>query len=85
MDDRRKIQQELNALEKLGFPVEFVGQLPLPFPVADAVKFSRQAQFHLLKFVSAITEGLRIYEHTTVRELAGTMPLRSFTGPRRTA
>ena len=72
MDDRRKIEQELNALEKLGFPVEFVGQLPLPFPVAGAVKFPRQAQFHPLKFVSAITEGLRIYEHTTVRELAGT-------------
>lgn len=72
MDDRQKIEQELNALEKLGFPGEFSGQLPLPFPVAGAVKFPRQAQFHPLKFVSAITEGLHIYEHTTVRELAGT-------------
>ncbi|MFQ7451486.1 MAG: hypothetical protein ACLRNQ_08630 [Flavonifractor plautii] len=25
-----------------------------------------------MKFVSAITEGPHIYEHTTVRELAGT-------------
>ena len=72
LDNRRKIEQELNALEKLGFPGEFAGQLPLPFPVAGAVKFPRQAQFHPLKFVSAITEGLHIYEHTAVRELAGT-------------
>ena len=72
MDDRQKIERELNALEKLGFPGEFAGQLPLPFPVAGAVKFPRQAQFHPLKFVSAIAEGLHIYEHTTVRELTGT-------------
>lgn len=72
MDDRQKIERELNALEKLGFPGEFAGQLPLPFPVAGAVKFPRQAQFHPLKFVSAIAEGLHIYEHTAVRELAGT-------------
>ena len=72
MDDRQKIERELNALEKLGFPGEFAEQLPLPFPVAGAVKFPRQAQFHPLKFVSAIAEGLHIYEHTTVRELTGT-------------
>src|SRR5699024_2214879 len=72
LNDRRKIEQELSALEKLGFPGEFAEQLPLPFPVAGAVKFPRQAQFHPLKFVSAIAEGLHIYEHTAVRELTGT-------------
>ena len=72
LDDRRKLERELNALEKLGFPGEFAGRLPLPFPVAGAVRFPRQAQFHPLKFVAAITKGLHIYEHTAVRELAGT-------------
>ena len=72
LDDRRKIERELNALGQLGFHADFVSQLPLPFPVAGAVKFQNQAQFHPLKFVSAISKGLRIYEHTPVRELVGT-------------
>lgn len=72
LDDRRKIERELNALEKLGFSAEFVDKLPLPFPVAGAVRFSNQAQFHPLKFVSSLAKGLHIYEHTQVRELMGT-------------
>ena len=72
LDDRRKIERELNALEKLGFPAEFVDKLSLPFPVAGAVRFPNQAQFHPLKFVSGIVKGLHIHEHTRVRELIGT-------------
>lgn len=72
LDDRRKIERELNALERLGFPAEFVDKLPLPFSVAGAVRFPNQAQFHPLKFVSGIVKGLRIYEHTRVQELLGT-------------
>lgn len=72
LDDRRKIERELNALEKLGFRAEFADKLPLPFPVAGAVRFPNQAQFHPLKFVSGIAKGLHIYEHTRVQELLGT-------------
>ena len=72
LDDRRKLQREVNALEKLGVPAEFTDELPLPFPVAGAVKFPNQAQFHPLKFVSGLAKGLRVYEHTRVRELIGT-------------
>ena len=72
LNDRRKLEQELASLEKLGFHGEFAEHLPLPFPTAGAVKFSDQAQFHPLKFVSALSKGLRIYEHTPVRELIGT-------------
>lgn len=72
LDDRRKIERELNTLERLGFPAEFVDKLPLPFPVAGAVRFPNQAQFHPLKFVSGIVKGLHIHEHTRVRELIGT-------------
>ncbi len=72
LDDNRVIQQELSALETLGFYAEYCESLPLPFPVAGAVKFGRQAQFHPLKFVSEISKNLRIYEHTRVEELIGT-------------
>ena len=69
IDRRRKLERELNALERLGFPAELAERVPLPFPTAGAVKFGRQAQFHPLKFAAAISENLRIFEHTKVLEL----------------
>ena len=68
--DRRKLDRELAALDRLCFPAEFTAETPLPFPVAGAVKFPRQARFHPLKFAAAIAKDLRIFEHTKVRELA---------------
>lgn len=70
MDKRWKLDREMKALDKLGFGAEFVERAPLPFPTAGAVKFPRQAQFHPLKFLAAISRGLKIFEHTKVRELA---------------
>lgn len=69
LDSRKKLDQELKALDKLGFGAEFVTDIPLPFPTAGAVKFPRQAQFHPLNFLAAITKGLRLFEHTKVLEL----------------
>lgn len=72
LDDRQLIEKEVRALEKLGADATFADALPLPFSVAGAVKFPNQAQFHPLKFISAMAKGLHIYTHTTVRELVGT-------------
>lgn len=69
LTDRRKLDRELEALSRLGFPAELVPDPPLPFPTAGAVKFPDQAQFHPLKFAAAIAKGLRIFEHTKVLEL----------------
>lgn len=71
-NDREKLERELAALEKLGFHAEFAEHLPLPFPVAGAVKFPHQAQFHPLEFLSALAKDLHICEHTPVQELVGT-------------
>ena len=70
LSDSRKIEKELTALSKLGYQAHHVGKVPLPFPVAGAVCFPHQAQFHPLKFASAITGRLRVYEKTKVQELA---------------
>ena len=72
LDDRKKIEKELAALEKIGAEAEFACGLPLPFSVAGAIKFPRQAQFNPLKFANAGTNGLTIYENTKVLELIGT-------------
>lgn len=71
LDDERKIDKELCALQGLGFPAKHTKELPLPFPVAGAVEFERQAQFHPLNFIASAAAGLKIYEHTRVRELVG--------------
>ena len=69
LDDRQRIDKELEALHKLNFDAAFANELPLPFPVAGAVRFPHQAQFHPLKFAAGLAKGLRIYEHTKVRHL----------------
>ncbi|MDO5111989.1 MAG: FAD-dependent oxidoreductase [Clostridia bacterium] len=69
--DRRKLEREAAALARIGFPAALADTVPLPFPVAGAVRFPKQAQFHPLRFVSAIADGLNIYENTEVRELRG--------------
>ena len=72
LSDSHKIEAELDALYTLGYPAEYALQIPLPFQTAGAVCFPNQAQFHPLKFISEISGGLNIYEHTKVQELIGT-------------
>lgn len=72
LNDRPKLEREIRALEMLGAKASFVSRLPLPFAVAGAVKMEHQAQFHPLKFLTALSKGLHIVEHTPVRELVGT-------------
>lgn len=69
LDDREKIIKEAAAFHTLGFHAELEDKLPLPFPVAGAVKVSRQAQFNPLKFASAIAEKLHVYEHSRVYDI----------------
>lgn len=71
LNSDEKIERELTALEKLRYPAELVQALPLPlpFPVAGAIRFPHQAQFNPLKFAAAIASGLNICERTRVCEL----------------
>ena len=69
LSDRKKIENEVLALRRLGVKVEFTDNLPLPFEVKGAVRVPNQAQFDPLKFVGGIVRGLRIFEDTKVLEL----------------
>lgn len=70
--DKKKTEDELDALQKIGFHAEFAKELPLPIKPNGSVIFKNQAQFHPIKFLSAVADGLNIYENTFVRELIGT-------------
>ena len=71
VSDKSKLQEEMHALQKIGYNAQLCESLPLPFETAGAVKFGNQAQFNPLKFLSNITDGLDIYENTFVREMIG--------------
>lgn len=70
INDRKKLEQEFEALSKIGFEALLQEMTELPFPTAGAVGFAHQAQFHPLKFLSRIAVGLNIYEHTFVTRLS---------------
>jgi len=46
-----QIEAEVEAAIKLGLPASFVKETSLPFPIAGAVKFENQAQFHARKYL----------------------------------
>jgi len=70
LNNRKKIEKEACALQKLGFCFEETDAGELPFSVAGAIGFQNQAQFHPLKFISHIVQNLKIYENTFVKELS---------------
>ncbi len=71
LEDRQKIEDEVKAVNTLGFPAEFCQQPGLPFSTKGAIRFRGQAQFHPLKFLAGIAGKLNIYENTFIRKIAG--------------
>lgn len=69
--DKRKLQDEILALGRIGYTAQLYESLPLPFDNAGAVRFRGQAQFAPLKFLAEIARGLNVYEHTFVRKMVG--------------
>ncbi len=69
LDNRKKLEQEVSALESLGVPAELTERPPLPLSAVGAVRFPNQAQFNPLPFAAAMAKDLRIYEHSPVLEL----------------
>lgn len=67
-DDRKKLEEEADALRKIGYDAILVQNTGLPFEIVGAIGFEGQGQFHPLKFIAEIARGLNIYEHTFVKE-----------------
>lgn len=69
LSDRKKIEDEVSAVNTIGGKAKFVETLNLPFKTKGAVRFPSQAQFNPLKLIKALAEGLKIYEHTFINEI----------------
>lgn len=70
-NNRQKAEKEMRALEAIGADVVFFEQANIPIRTDGAVCLKNQAQFHPLKFLSAICKDLPVYEHSFVREMIG--------------
>ena len=68
LDNRKKIEDEADALRHLGWDAKVVDTPKLPMQTKGAVYMDHQAQFHPLKFAAKIAQGLIIYEDTFVKE-----------------
>lgn len=75
VSDGRRLEKEVEALDRLGYQALLKVTAELPFPTAGAVGFTRQAQFHPLKFLAQIASGLNIYENTFVTKLSENVAL----------
>ena len=66
-----QIKKEVDVLNALGFPANFVTKTGLPFNVAAAVQFKNQAQFNPIKYLNGLTKCIsknngEIFTNTTV-------------------
>lgn len=68
-DDRVALEDELNALERIGYKADFQENLPIPVQTVGAVRVRDQAQFHPLKFISSVSKELNVYENCFVTEM----------------
>ena len=71
VDDRRRLENEAEAYQKLGIPAQFDEKPPLPLKTVGALGMENQAQFHPLKLLYALAEGLEIYENTFINKIDG--------------
>jgi glycine/D-amino acid oxidase-like deaminating enzyme/nitrite reductase/ring-hydroxylating ferredoxin subunit len=67
--DARKVAGEVEVAQRLGLPASFVESCDLPFPIAGAVRFDNQAEFHPGKYLVGLAQALtraggRLFERT---------------------
>lgn len=69
-DELEELKAEADAAAGLGLPASFTREVPLPFPVAGALRFDTQAQFnparYLVGLAAALPAGASLYEGTRV-------------------
>ena len=64
-EDRAAAEREAEAAAEAGLPASFAEETGLPYPVAGAVRFEDQAEFHPRKYLLALAEQLeRVHERS---------------------
>ncbi len=85
------IEREVDAAQRAGLPASYTEETDLPYPIAGAIRFESQAEFHPHRFVSALAqlvagEGSHVFENTRATGVSEGRPCRiETTGPALTA
>lgn len=56
--DTRELERELTAAQRAGLECEMVDEAPLPFDTGPALRYARQAEFHPLKYLRGLADGV---------------------------
>ena len=69
-----KIKKEVNYVNAIGFPANFVTKTGLPFQIAGGIQFKNQAQFNPIKYINGLCDCIiknngKIYTNTTVYDV----------------
>ncbi|HET7768557.1 MAG TPA: FAD-dependent oxidoreductase [Chloroflexota bacterium] len=73
-EDVDSLLEEREAARRAGMDVQYIGHLPLPFPVKGALRFENQAEFHPREYVLPLArtipgDGSRVFERTHVHDV----------------
>jgi glycine/D-amino acid oxidase-like deaminating enzyme/nitrite reductase/ring-hydroxylating ferredoxin subunit len=84
--DLDELRGEVEVARELGLPASYVEELDLPFPVAGAVRFDDQAEFHPVRYLDGIAAALQgpLHEGTMATHVHGGR-VRTAVGPTLTA
>lgn len=69
-----KIKKEVDCVNAIGFPANFVTKVGLPFEISGGIQFKNQAQFNPIKYVYGLCDCItrnngEIYTNTTVYDV----------------
>jgi glycine/D-amino acid oxidase-like deaminating enzyme/nitrite reductase/ring-hydroxylating ferredoxin subunit len=77
----RDIEKEVAAAQRAGLPASYTEETDLPYPVAGAIRFENQAEFHPRRFLLALAglipgDGSHVFERTRATAVADGQPSR---------
>ncbi len=83
-DGVRTLEADADAAQRIGLPALFTRDVPLPFPVFQALRFEQQAQFQPRAYLHALCDGLdcygsHVFEETHVTAVEDGQPCRVIT------
>ncbi|MGD6780042.1 FAD-dependent oxidoreductase [Sutcliffiella horikoshii] len=72
--DDQKVIKEFEAYQKLGIDGDLIYDIPLPLETKSVIVMKNQAQFHPLKYLKVLVDGIvekggEIYEHTVATDV----------------
>jgi glycine/D-amino acid oxidase-like deaminating enzyme/nitrite reductase/ring-hydroxylating ferredoxin subunit len=78
--DVDEITREYDACAQIGLPVTYTTDIPLPYPIAQGMRISDQAQFHVLNYLHGLAGAVHggegaIFEHSRVTRIEGSDPI----------